>query len=272
MLLLIGVILSRRAGSGGLAALLVLPAVPLAGVSVVFGVLGIRECIREPERYEGGQVAGVFALVLSGLVLVTLVPVLVGGLDSVGRAAPARQPSADTQEAIVWNRFHCILHPPGPPWVRVNPRKYGPGPIAAFDRPGMSFSISVMRIAPGTEEPLERVIRMSKSAVREETQDYLLLSEGARELRDISGWQIRTRAKMEGKEFYFEQWLGATNGVGYQLSVWGLPSRELEIQEEADRVFSGFEIAQPPNLKSAPGAAPALPLETPRFQPLPKGF
>jgi hypothetical protein len=202
-------------------------------------------------------VAGILALVLAGLMIVTLVPVLVGGLDGFTRSTEARRQMA--QRAVMrLDRFRCLLRSPGTSWAHVNPRKYGAGPIVAFDRSDFSFTLAVVSLSPAMAEPLDHLIQLSKAGIRDEAKEYKLLSEGQKEVQGVSGWEIRTRAIVGGKDYYFDQWLTASNDFGYQLSLWGPAARESDVQEEAERVFTCLEILPKVDLSSSVLSTPPV--------------
>ena len=74
-----------------------------------------------------------------------------------------------------------------------------------------------------------------------------MITEGEATRNGVVGWQIETQASFQGHDYYMVQWLLATNGFGYELVTWGRPELKSQVKEEAERLFSRFELTTPQN-------------------------
>jgi hypothetical protein len=240
----IAILLGRSDGTaaiGGLLALLVIPALIW---SLVLAGLGLRECARYPGRYLQSKLFAILTLVFGGLFALCLLPGLIQGAHAVAAGARARREFASSREPIEVADLNFTFHPPASPWHRVEPNAFiKKGPALAFSRPDpMFFTVGANYFGLMIPDLRTRMVESTKADVRKLFDSYQFLNEQESTYNGLSGWQMEIQATGKGRDFYFVHWMFATNGVGYQLTIWGSSNLKSEIREQAASLFPGFEL------------------------------
>jgi len=245
----IAAMLGKTSGGGGIAGLIFLCVIPAFVWSLVLAVRGFRQCSRYPDRYPRGKTAATVTLALGALFSLVLVPALFSGVSAAIAGAKARsQMSKRGPELLKFGALNCAFHSPEPPWTQTDARIFGRGPVLAFARPEpMFFTLCANGLEPGYSDAVKHVLELSKANVKGSSTSYQLLSEQKVAHNGLSGWQTETQASFQGHEFYLVHFVFATNGFGYQLAVWGGPSLKAEVRQEAERLFSRFELTPAQN-------------------------
>jgi len=210
--------------------------------SLALAVIGLIECVKHPERYPRGK--AVAGLTLVSVFALFLIPLIASGVRRVMAGAKARsQIRQSGAQPLRFDELSFIFRPPGPPWNQTDARRFGRGPVLAFARAEpMFFTVSANRLQPGFFDARSRLVEICKTSTRRDTTSYRLVKEGEVTRNGLAGWQTETQAAFQGHEYYLVHWILATNGFGYQLVTWGPPALSSQVKEEAERLFSKFEL------------------------------
>lgn len=210
--------------------------------ALTFAAIGLNQCLKHPERYPRGQVAATSTLILGtlfGCALLVLFACGVWARTAQSRSLQtAHNAGSGRLEFDAWGFDY--ISPPAP-WLQADARAFSPGTVLGFGRPEpMYFTVYAGTLDRSLPDARARVIEFSKTNLLAEASSYRLISEGEVERNCIAGWEMESTGNFQGHEFYLVQWLLATNGFGYQLTVWGPTAFSAEIKRNADTLFRNF--------------------------------
>src|SRR2546430_14552794 len=122
----------------GIAAVLLIIAMPTTVWALVLAALGFRECIREPEKYPRGRARGLSTLILGSIGVVFLIIVVAGTITGIKEARETMRDRniGSRSELLNFSAMNFVLQSPGPLWIQADARMFGPGCAVAFMRSG----------------------------------------------------------------------------------------------------------------------------------------
>jgi hypothetical protein len=229
----------------GLAGLLGLATIPTLIWSLVLSVLALLEARKHKGYSSPGQGHATAALIIGVMLALICAPSFVSGFNSAMKAAAEiRQFRAKIDGQISLLKFPELnfeFRSLRPPWMQVDPKTFGYGPVLAFMRPDqMSFRMSAERIGPAVTDPDKRQIERCRALIQMEAVDFQFLGQKRVTRNGIAGWEIDGEGRFQGHEYYVTHWLVATNGYSYALILWGPTALKQEIKAESEQVFPNF--------------------------------
>jgi hypothetical protein len=244
-------------GIGGLILLFV--ALPSWIVSIILGIFGWKHLARFQGRYAGdtSKIMAAVSLGLGGLLGLILIPFLIVGICAGIDNMRAHSHRAYTDsDPLDFKDRNFVFHSPDNPWRQTDAKRFGPSAVLAFTRPEpMFFSIATARLELMLLDPRKRAVELSKNGLRKTAGSYHMVSEKEVTYNGLAGWQIETEVALQGHDFYFVQWIFATNGFGYELSTWGPPATKSALKDETSRLCEDFALTAPQQ-KSASSTLP----------------
>jgi hypothetical protein len=87
---------------------------------------------------------------------------------------------------------------------------------------------------------------LSRANLRLALPDYQSICENAATYNGTMGWHIEAQGRFDGREVFVVQWLVATNGFGYQCTIWGPVELKSEIKHESEPMFLSFQPTSAP--------------------------
>jgi hypothetical protein len=246
----VAVILSRVLGTENLGGALFLLNLPIFGASMILAVLGLRQCNRLPEFDANSRLMAILTLAFGSVFGLFLLVGLAVGLQ--------RNPPAENSRSAEWLSFpaaRCAFRLPGPPWRQMDARAFGIGPMLTIERPGpLYFKLSAHPIDLIHRDPRAWLVDWSKREKQRSAASCRLLTEGQFLVRGMSGWRVETEGHFQGQDYFIVDWLLATNGLGYQLTLWGPTNLTPQVRKESERLFTEFQLDVPgPALPGLPG-------------------
>lgn len=207
---------------------------PLIAGAVSLAVSGWKQCAQPPRKPQSGRAAAAAAFGLSGLLGFILLFALINTIGNrIGNGG---------RRALKFEALGFVFHPLESPWEQIDARMIGAGTTLSFARPGdLFFAVNVNGLEAGYSDPLGRVVELVKTDIKAQMVSYQLISETTIPRNGLVGRQLEIEANFQGQNLYLVQWLSATNGWGYQLSMWGPRETKSLVKAEADRVFLNFE-------------------------------
>lgn len=219
-------------------------------LSIVLAVMGLRKCIKYPSLQQDSKLFAILTLVFGGLFELFLIWALIGGIRT-GIATVRTHRSEISRyrsEPLDFKSLNFIFHQPQSPWQQLDAGRSGHGPALYFGRPGpIFFSIGVHKMELPVDDPQKQVVTLAETGLQNKASSYKLVDDHESTYNGVAGWQIETQAAIQGHDFYFVQWVFATNGLGYQLATWGPPELKSRVQDEAAQLNRDFELVPPQN-------------------------
>ena len=230
-------------GAAPISGLLILLSLGALAWSITLAIIGLRQCVRYPERYSKGRVSGGIALFVGVTFALLLMPLIVSGVRNSSAMSRRRQA---IMEPLRFEALHFIFPAPQFPWRQTDAKLFGRGPVLALVRDGpLFFTVCANPLESGYADPEKRLVELCKANLRQAATSYELITERGMTRNGLVGLQTESAANLQGHDCFLIHWMVATNGFGYQLLVWGSEKLKPEIQDEAERLFRGFEVTTP---------------------------
>ena len=237
----VAVVFSCSQETETLGGVLFLVNLPIFAASIILAARGLNQCNRLPEFDANSRLVAILTLAFGSLFGLFL---LVG--LGVGLQRRAQAESARSAELLSFPSSRCFFRLPEPPWRQMDARAFGAGPILTLQRPGpLYFKLSAHPVDLTHRDPRGWLVDWSKSEKQRSAIAYRLVTEGESVFGGISGWRIETEGNFQGNDQFIVDWVIATNGFGYQLTLWGPKSLTPEVRNESEHLFAGFHLAPP---------------------------
>ncbi len=232
-LMVIGTIVGNAPGADAIAGAILFLCFLIVLGSLILARRGWKECGQPPWKPQRGRSAAAATFVIGGLLGLILFPALIYGFGNM-----LSRRMNFTGGTLKFGGMNFEFHSPRPPWNQTDERTVGRSTVLAFSRPGpMTFAVNVNALEAGYPNALARVIELAKADFRLAVNSYRAVSEGEVSRKGVTGWQIETEAVHQERHLYIIQWLVATNGFGYQLTIWGPLELKSQIKNEAEPLF-----------------------------------
>jgi uncharacterized protein DUF3857/transglutaminase superfamily protein len=232
---------------GGLAVLI---AISSWLCSLIVGVFGWKRVAQFPGRYtDNSKLFATITLALGGLLGLIFIPTLIKGFCAgIDRTRGRYYQENAADDALDFRDHNFMFRSPAAPWQRIFPGATSRNTLVAFDRPDrMRFTLYAEKVSLTVPDPNKQIAEFSKSVLRGSSTSYQLLAENEVVYNGVVGWQIETQTARGGYDYFSVQWLFATNGFGYDLTILGTPGAKSQVQDEAKRMFANFKLITPQN-------------------------
>jgi hypothetical protein len=171
-------------------------------------------------------------------------PVETSAYMKAGTEIPRPESSA---KPVDFKEETYVFQRPSPPWqpVDTGQNRTGqnriPSRLAYKRFDGLVFTLSTTRIPRMAFNSRQYMVDSAKSGLRQSATDYQLIEEKEVSYHGLNGWQIETKAKVKGSDYYYVEWLFTTGGYGYWLMTFGPSDLKWKIDEQAILMFENFQ-------------------------------
>ncbi|HSI12070.1 MAG TPA: tetratricopeptide repeat protein [Chthoniobacter sp.] len=239
----------------------------------VFGIIGLVQCARNPQRYDRGRRRAIFALLLGGFLfaligwgfyssmqarnaMLTPLPpsppttspkVTIGNLTLGASQLPASPSNAIANET--WN---FRIEPP-PSWNAVSPTPFGPIARAAAVRSGPEMYSMVLaeHLPDAGQLAPQGAMELIKTSLKGRGNPEFL-AEREFNVGSMRGWWMESRSHTTVGEVYYVHWVTCNNGTLYHMVIWAKPAWADRLRGESQQLVSGFHLINPNRNTLAP--------------------
>src|SRR5947209_14500225 len=218
-------------------------------LGILLAVLGLAEYRDARGRFTQGKVQAILALVFGGLFMLLVGVGAVAGFQRARtRNMASTQPSAD--QVLAFENLNYKFKVPGKPWVQLDAKKFNPASSLVLMRsfPETYFMVVAERTGTDLQLDNERLVEIAQGNLSSRAVSTRFLKRGPVQRQGLSGLQWEAETRFASYDALYLQWVCATNGYAYQLICWGKLAEAQRLRDEAERLFSRFDLLDPRRL------------------------
>ena len=220
--------------------------------SLVFAILGLAELAKETSRYVQGKSQAVWALIFSGLIIITTVIGLSKNIYETGENA-VKQKQGQPGKLLNFADLNFRFRAPERPWVSVDMRQLNKDSKLSFMRqlPEAYFIIIAESFEDGGSMSSKQLAEIAKAHMESAAASNRIIEEAPLKVGNLDGILVEQEAQVGKFRLFYMQWFVATNGYAYQLTGYGNWDDRHRIEGELRQMMSRFELIDPNRLAAA---------------------
>ena len=127
-------------------------------------------------------------------------------------------------------------------YKEFNLKKLNPDITFSFTKTNPMIVIMMIaeNLGDSSEMDTKSLLEFVKNNVENNLGDLEIFSEKKLKINNMNGYVISYKAKMIGVDLYYNTWVYYNNGYSYQFTIYGPLFNKVDIDKEAEKVFSGF--------------------------------
>ena len=226
----------------------ILPGFAMLGsliTGTVLAILGLVEYSNAKGRYVQGKVQAILALILVGLVVLLLFGAVFSGIrTAVGRNVVSGTNQAAAGQVLAFEDFNYKFKSPGRPWIQLDAKKFNPASSLVLRRtlPEVYFMVVAEKVGTDVQLDFEQLAEVAQANLNSRASSSRVLKQNPLLRQGLAGVQWEAEARISGFDAAYVHWDCATNGYAYQLICWGQRRDAKGVREEAESLFSRFDL------------------------------
>jgi len=218
-------------------------------IGTVLAILGLIEYRNAKGTYVQGRVQAILALIFASLFLLLLCGAAYAGFRAArNRSVVLGSGRPTAGQVLNFEDLNYRFRSPGRPWIQLDAKKFHPASSLALVRslPDVSFMILAGKVGVDLSVDNEQLVEVAQANFSSRTGSSRLQKPTAVRRQGLAGLQWEAEARIggvtDGLDALYVQWDCATNGYTYQLVCWGKAIEARQVRDEAERLFSRFDL------------------------------